>query len=270
MTRLSTTLITKKAQNGKALVAYIVAGDPEPGETVEIMHELVRAGVDVIELGVPFSDPEAEGPVIQLAHERALKHKVTLADCLDMVSAFRHDNTTTPIVLMGYLNPIEIMGYSVFAERASAAGVNGTIIVNLPPEEAGDLETVFEAAGIEQVYLLAPTTTDERAAMICGASRGFVYYVSLKGTTGAASLDVADVAEKMARFRPLGELPIMVGFGIHDADSARAVAAVADGVVVGTAIVKLMETHGDDPVRLRLELSRFVSGLRAAIDEHPA
>ena len=270
MTKLSTTLITKKAQGEKALVAYIVAGDPVPGETVAIMHELVQAGVDVIELGVPFSDPEAEGPVIQLAHERALKHKVTLADCLDMVAAFRKDNTTTPIVLMGYLNPIEIMGYPVFAEKAAAAGVNGTIIVNLPPEEAGDVKAVFDTAGIEQVYLLAPTTTDERAAKICSASRGFVYYVSLKGTTGAASLDVADVAEKMARFSRLSELPILVGFGIHDADSARAVAAVADGVVVGSAIVKRMEQYGGDPVQLRRELSSFVTGLRAAIDEQPA
>ena len=233
MGRLSSRLTGLVADERKALVAYIVAGDPAPDVTVGLMHELVRSGVDVIELGVPFSDPEAEGPVIQLAHERALAHNVSLAHCLTMVEEFRTSDVETPIVLMGYLNPIEAMGYQTFADRAGKAGVDGTIIVNLPPEEAEDLSRVLAPQNIEPVYLLAPTTTDERAASICAASRGFVYYVSLKGTTGASNLDIEDVAEKLTRFRRISDLPILVGFGVKDGPSAKAVAALADGAVVG-------------------------------------
>jgi len=268
MLRLSTKLKDIVQQRGKALVAYLVAGDPAPTDTVSIMHEIAKAGADVIELGVPFSDPEAEGPVIQRAHERALKHHVTLSDCMDMVAEFRKNDTETAIVLMGYLNPIEIMGYATFAKRAGEAGVNGTIIVNLPPEEAEDFADVFAENNIEPVYLLSPTTTDERAAMVCAASRGFVYYVSLKGPTGSATLDVDDVAEKMGRFRAISDLPVMVGFGIRDAVTAKAVTGVSDGAVVGTAIVKLMEEHGSDLALLKREVSEFVSGLRVAVDEH--
>lgn len=265
MSRLSSILNDRLQSGRKSLVAYIVAGDPEPGITVGLMHELVRNGVDVIELGVPFSDPEAEGPVIQLAHERALAHQVSLADCLDMVRAFRTDDRETPIVLMGYLNPIEAMGYRAFTERAAAAGVDGTIIVNLPPEEAGEFTGLMEQADIETVYLLAPTTTNERAEMVCQASRGFVYYVSLKGTTGASTLDLGDVSEKITRFRQYTQLPLMVGFGVKDAETARSVAAIADGAVVGSAIVSLMEKHREDPQILNREVGRFVAGLRSAL-----
>ena len=266
MSRLSTRLQAYKNESRKSLVAYIVAGDPEPGLTVTLMHDLVASGVDVIELGVPFSDPEAEGPVIQLAHERALQHQTSLTDCLAMVAEFRQQDNETPVVLMGYLNPIEMMGYATFTEAAATAGVDGTIIVNLPPEEAGEFSTLMDSVGIDTVYLLAPTTTDERARLVGQAARGFVYYVSLKGTTGASTLDVDDVAEKLARFRKVTELPIMVGFGIKDGTTARAVADIADGAVVGSAIVSLMEEHGSDPDALRQSVRRFVSELRAAID----
>ena len=266
MSRLSTTLSGLASENKKALIVYIVAGDPTPEVTVPLMHGLVEAGVDVIELGMPFSDPEAEGPVIQRAHERALTHGVSLRDCLTMASEFRKTDQDTPIVLMGYLNPIELMGYERFAEEAGAAGISGTIIVNQPPEEAGEADAAFADHGIDPVYLLAPTTTDERAKVVCRASRGFVYYVSLKGTTGASTLDIDDVAEKMARFRKISRLPIMVGFGVRDGQSARAVAEIADGAVVGSAIVKLMEEYRDEPDRLLRSVKQFVSELRTAID----
>ena len=266
MGMLSEKLKSLAANNKKALVAYIVAGDPEPGVTVPLMHRLVESGVDVIELGVPFSDPEAEGPVIQLAHERALAHNVSLADCLEMAAEFRQSDKVTPIVLMGYLNPVEAMGYENFSAKAAGSGVNGTIIVNLPPEEAVDMSALLEANDIEPVYLLAPTTTDERAQMICEASKGFVYYVSLKGTTGAGSLDIDDVTDKIARFKKLSQLPIMVGFGVKDGPGARAVSQVADGAVVGSAIVKLMAEHKGDLKKLKDVVGQFVSELRTAID----
>ena len=266
MNSLSATLSELADGNKKALVAYIVAGDPTPELTVPLMHTLAEAGVDVIELGMPFSDPEAEGPVIQLAHERALAHGVSLRDCLTMASEFRRKDQRTPIVLMGYLNPIESMGYERFAEQARAAGISGTIIVNLPPEEAGELNALFARHGIDPVYLLAPTTTDERAEAVCRASRGFVYYVSLKGTTGASNLDINDVAEKLARFKKISRLPILAGFGVSDGRSARSVAEIADGVVVGSAIVKRMAEHRDEPDRLLRSVKQFVSDLRAAID----
>ncbi len=260
--------IAKKLEDRskKALVAYVVAGDPSSEFTVKLMHKMVAAGVDVIELGVPFSDPEAEGPVIQRGHERALKTNTSLRDVLAMVSAFREEDDTTPIVLMGYLNPIEIMGYDAFSEKAASAGVDGTIIVNLPPEESGALGPCLEASGIDSVYLLAPTTTDERASYITERSRGFVYYVSLKGTTGAATLDVIDVSLKMNRFRKITELPVIVGFGIKDANSAARVAEISDGVAVGAAIVSLVAQHLDSPEDAYLDITRLLSGMRQAMD----
>ena len=266
MARLSTRLNEIRESGGKALVAYLVAGDPTPETTVPLMHDMAAAGVDVFELGMPFSDPEAEGPIIQLAHERALKHRISLKVCLEMVHEFRKDNTATPVILMGYLNPIEKMGYEAFAFASASAGVDGTIIVNLPPEEAGDLSEQLAEQNIETVYLLAPTTTDERAKRICEASRGFVYYVSLKGTTGAATLDPADVSEKMARFRGFSKLPVMVGFGIKDGTSARAVADVSDGAVVGSAIVKIMGEYENNPEQLQNQVKALVLELRSALD----
>ena len=266
MSRLESRFARLAEQNSKALLAYIVAGDPDPSMTVDLMHDLVRAGVNAIELGVPFSDPEAEGPVIQLAHERALSHRVTLTDCLDMVEQFRVMDQATPVLLMGYLNPIETMGYEDFARRASVAGVDGVIIVNLPPEEAWVLQWALTDRAIDLVYLLAPTTTDERAAKICAASSGFVYYVSLKGTTGAATIDVNDVADKLNRFRALSTLPVMVGFGISNGETAASVANFSDGVAVGSAIVNLMDVHQQDKVEMSRSITRLVSEIRQALD----
>lgn len=263
---LSERVSRARDEGRKSLVAYIVAGDPAREVTVPLMHELVAGGADVIELGVPFSDPEAEGPVIQLAHERALAGGTSLGDCLDMVRAFREQDAATPVVLMGYLNPVETMGFEPFSKRAAASGVNGAIIVNLPPEESAELGGHLRRNGVASVYLLAPTTTDERARMICEAGGGFVYYVSLKGTTGADTLDAADVADKLARFRKFSELPIMVGFGVKDSAGAKAVAAHADGVVVGSAIVEIMAGNLADPAALKREVRHFVAELRAAID----
>ncbi len=264
------------AEKGKkALVAYIVAGDPVPSVTLPLMHRLVAAGVDIIELGVPFSDPEAEGPVIQLAHERALAHKTSLRDCLDMTAGFRQDDSVTPVILMGYLNPIEIMGYATFGAQAAEAGVSGTIIVNLPPEESGDLGPILEAQGIDNICLLAPTTGDERAAYICRASRGFIYYVSLTGTTGATTLDIDAVATQVERFRALSPLPMLVGFGIQDGASARAVTRVADGAILGSVIVNLMaecamhpSPHPTTEHAILLDrVADFVSSIRSSIDD---
>ncbi len=253
----------------KALVAYIVAGDMGKDMTVNLMHAMVEAGVDVIELGVPFSDPEAEGPVIQLAHERALKQGISLRDTLGMAREFRQMDDLTPIILMGYLNPIEQMGYEEFARSASDAGVDGTIIVNLPPEEAGELSTPFRQYDIDTVYLLAPTTTDKRAAYVAAESRGFIYYVSLKGTTGSFTLDIGDVSDKLKGFQGISSLPVMVGFGIKDAETARQVAEVSSGVVVGSAIVQLMEEfqeQADEGVR---QIVRLMSSMRQEIDKIP-
>ncbi len=267
MSRLKTKLDEVAKAGGKSLVAYIVAGDPGVQMTVKLMHTLVKSGVDIIELGVPFSDPEAEGPVIQLAHERALEQNVSLRDTFLMVREFRESDTDTPIILMGYLNPIEVMGYEAFAKRASQAGVDGTIIVNLPPEEAGSMSSVLDEYGIDSVYLLAPTTTDERARFVTSRSRGFVYYVSLKGTTGASTLDIEDVKEKVTRFKRISTLPIMVGFGIKDAQTAGDVAAIADGVVVGSAIVQLVAGNLDKPDVGMRQIAELICGMRKSIDE---
>ncbi len=271
MGRLSTRVEKNRETGRKSLVAYLVAGDAGYGETVDLMHTMVGSGVDVIELGVPFTDPEAEGPVIQLAHERAIARNTALTDVLTMVRDFRRRDGDTPVVLMGYLNPVEQMGYKVFAKAAAEAGVDGTIIVNLPPEEAGELGIRLEEHGIDTVYLLAPTTTTERAAFVTGRSRGFVYYVSLKGTTGASNLDVADVEEKLSRFREAMPdravaLPIMVGFGIKDAATASAVARVSDGVVVGSAIVSLMAEHAGKPDLLADRMSELIAAIRGGLD----
>ncbi|HAK51534.1 MAG TPA: tryptophan synthase subunit alpha [Gammaproteobacteria bacterium] len=252
----------------KALLAYVVAGDPDKGTTVGLMHDMVEAGVDAIELGVPFSDPEAEGPVIQLAHERALEHNTSLSDCLAMVREFRQSNQHIPIILMGYLNPIETMGYDDFSNEAASAGVDAMIIVNLPPEEAPVLSESLKRNELDLVYLLAPTTTDQRAEMICAKSSGFVYYVSLKGTTGAGTIDVSDVATKMERFRSMSTLPILVGFGIKDGETAAAVGANADGVVVGSAIVDRMANAG--PSQINQSVCNLVAEIRQALDELPA
>ena len=227
---------------------------------------MVDKGADIIELGVPFSDPEAEGPVIQLAHERALRNNTSLRDTLRMVSEFRQQDNQTPVLLMGYVNPIEAMGYELFAESAAAAGVDATLIVNLPPEEGELLDQSLQAHGLDSVYLLAPTTTDQRASYLCGKSRGFVYYVSLKGTTGASLTNMDEVERRVNRLREFSKIPMVVGFGIKDGVSAARVASFADGSVVGTALVSIFETLQDSPDEIAGEVGKLIDSMRCAMD----
>ena len=267
MSRIQNRFETLRRDGRKALIPYITAGDPEPSVTVPLLHALVDAGADILELGVPFSDPMADGPVIQAACERALKHHVSLRNVLDMVREFRTKDSATPIVLMGYLNPFEIMGYSVFAAAAQDAGVDGVLTVDLPPEEADAFKAALRAVDIDPIFLLAPNSTPERIARIAAAASGFVYYVSLKGITGAASLDVDGVARKLLEIRAHTTLPVGVGFGIKDAASAAQVAAVADAVIVGSAIVRKLGEYAGQRERILTEIPAIVAGMRQAMDK---
>lgn len=250
-------------QGKKALIPFITAGDPHPSRTVELMHGLVDGGADIIELGVPFSDPMADGPVIQRASERALVHKVGLRDVLAMVAEFRKTNTTTPVVLMGYLNPVFVMGYAAFATAAREAGVDGVLTVDCPPEEAADLSAALIAADLDPVFLIAPTTPESRVREIARHARGYVYYVSLKGVTGAGNLDIDDVARKIAALRAHIQVPIGVGFGIRDAATAKAISVTADAVVVGSRLVQEIEAATEQTAKERL--TGLVAELKAAI-----
>ena len=261
MSRLSAALEGER----KSLLAYIVAGDPDREATLELMHDLVESGVDAIELGVPFSDPEAEGPVIQLAHERALQSSTSLEHCLGIVRDFRETDRRTPVILMGYLNPVESMGYEKFANRAAKSGVDGLIIVNLPPEEASVLKESLRKNSLDLIYLVAPTTTQQRMEMICSESSGFVYYVSLKGTTGAGTLDVKEVESKLVQLRSASNLPILVGFGIKNGETAAAVGAYADGVVVGSALVDLIAKQ--EPGQGNKDVCNLLREIRQGLDE---
>jgi tryptophan synthase alpha chain len=243
-----------------------MAGDPSPGETVPLMQALVEAGADLIELGVPFSDPMADGPVIQAAGERALANGVALHDVLEIVARFRQLDPDTPVLLMGYLNPIEAMGYDAFAEAAAAAGVDGVLTVDLPPEESTELLSALDRSGLDPIFLTAPTTRDERLERIARAARGFIYYVSLKGVTGSDALDTAGVREKLEKLRALTSLPLGVGFGISTPEAAARVGALADGVVVGSALVRRVGEFGHDPARMRNEVCALLRGMRSALD----
>ena len=262
MSRIKQTFEQLKAQHKTALIPFITAGDPDPQLTVQILNGLVAAGADIIELGVPFSDPMADGPTIQRASERALKHHVGLKDVLAMVAEFRITNTTTPIVLMGYANPIEHMGYAVFAEAAAAAGVDGVLTVDIPPEES--VAEIFTAAGVDTIFLLSPTTPDARINLVAQKASGFVYYVSLKGVTGSANLDLVEVAGHIPVIRERCGLPVGVGFGIRDAETAAAIAKFADAVVIGSRIVEEIENSPRECVVDNL--TKFVAGVRAAMD----
>lgn len=266
MSRIPQRFAALKARNRTALVPFVTAGDPDPSVTVPLMHAMVKAGADMIELGVPFSDPMADGPVIQRASERALEHHVSLRDVLAMVSKFREVDEGTPVVLMGYLNPIEAMGCIDFAARARDAGVDGALVVDVPPEESRELVTELKAAGLDLVYLIAPTSTTDRIRKIAGVATGFVYYVSVKGVTGAGHLDVAEVANKLEPIRRVVDLPVGVGFGIKDEKTAARVAQVGDAVIVGSAIVGRIEALAGSPDRIPGVVSEFLAGLRAAID----
>ena len=267
MSRMAARFARLKAHNRTALIPFVTAGDPSPAATVPVMHAMVEAGADLIELGIPFSDPMADGPVIQRASERALAAGMSFGKVLDIVHAFRTRDEETPVVLMGYLNPLEAVGYAQASARAAAAGVDGFITVDLPPEEAEGLVREMRAKGIDPVFLIAPTSTDERIARICSKASGFVYYVSLKGVTGAATLDVGEVAQRMARIRRVTDLPVGVGFGIRDGASAAQVARVSDAVVVGSAVVSRIEANVESPDALPGILAAFIGELRSAMDE---
>src|SRR5690554_1357800 len=267
MSRIGTRLQEMKAEGRKALVAYIVSGDPTPEATLATMHAMVARGVDIIELGVPFSDPMAEGPVIQKAHERALVHGMSLKSTFELVSKFRQTDQQTPVALMGYLNPIERMGYKAVAQAAAQAGVDGLLTVDMPPEEAGPLNDELKAVGLDNILLLAPTTTVERAKRITALASGFLYYVSLKGVTGAGHLDVESVRAKLAEFSSLTDVPVCVGFGIKDPATARAIAELADGVVVGSALVTKMADLADaGSDEIAQAVAEVVGSIRMALD----
>jgi tryptophan synthase alpha chain len=249
----------------KALIPFLTAGDPKPSVTVPLLHALVAAGADLLELGVPFSDPMADGPAIQRASERALAHNVSLRDVLGMVKEFRKQNQATPVVLMGYLNPVEAMGYAEFAQAAQQAGVDGLLTVDLPPEEADEAVVLLRQHGIDPIFLIAPTTTPQRMESICRHASGFVYYVSLKGVTGSANIDTVEVAAKLQEIRKHTQLPIGVGFGIRDAHSAAQVAQVADAVIVGSALVRMIEDTQDEAMLLQV-LPGMLKEMREGID----
>ena len=252
----------------KALIPYITAGDPSPDLTVPLLHALAEAGGDILEIGVPFSDPMADGPVIQRSGERALAHGLGLADVLGMVRAFRAQDSATPLVLMGYTNPIEAMGVERFIAEAKAAGVDGLIVVDSPPEECADLARLAAANAIDMVFLLAPTSTDARIREVARVASGYLYYVSLKGITGAGHIDTADVAAHLTRLRAASDLPIGVGFGIRDAQSARCIAEIADAVVIGSRIIQEIENAG--PLRAVAQVKAFLATIRTALDSLPA
>ncbi len=266
MSRLTHCFDNLQKNGRKALVPFITAGDPTPSITVSLLNALVEGGADIIELGVPFSDPMADGPVIQKSSERALIHGTSIKDVLHMVSEFRQENTTTPVILMGYLNPVEIMGYKSFADEAKAVGVDGVLLVDQPPEEADELQQELRRCELDQIFLLSPTTSEERLKYICSKASGFLYYVSLKGVTGSDQLDVASVEKKIDNIRSKTKLPIGVGFGIKDAKTASKVAAFSDAIIVGSALVNKISELATQHENMTSEITDFLSELRLAID----
>lgn len=264
MSRIAATFAALQASGRKALIPYITSGDPFADATVDIMRAMAEAGADVIELGVPFSDPMADGPVIQKAGERALARGIGMPQVLDFVRGFRLKNDQTPVVLMGYANPIERYGIERFVVDAKAAGVDGVLVVDYPPEECEAFAATLKSNGIDPIFLLAPTSTEARMQHVGRIASGYVYYVSLKGVTGAGHLDTAAVAAMIPRIKSFVKLPVGVGFGIRDAKTAQAVAAVSDAVVIGTALVQLLETRTRDNVAAAA--GEFIAGIRKALD----
>ena len=266
MSRLAARFEELAKTGRKALIPFITAGDPHPDFTVPLMHAMVKAGVDVIELGVPFSDPMADGPVIQRASERALAHKMSLRRTLEIATEFRKTDQETPVVLMGYLNPIEAMGYEDFANAAQRAEIDGVLTVDLPIEEAVENIILLKARDIDPIFLLAPNSTDERIKIMGAAGSGYLYYVSLKGVTGAGHLDVADVEAKLNQIRANTSLPVAIGFGVKDAQIAKTVSGLGNGVVVGSALISKIEENLDDLERAKSEIVGLLSSMREAMD----
>ena len=264
MSRIAAAFARLKAQDRKALIPFFTAGDPDPSSTVPLMHAMVRAGADVIELGVPFSDPMADGPTIQRSSERALKFNVGLRTVLEMVHEFRQTDSGTPVVLMGYANPVERMGYERFAAAAASSGVDGVLVVDYPPEESAPLVEQLVRREIDPIFLLAPTSTPERIEQVVALGRGYLYYVALKGVTGASNIDLGEIAQRIPLIRAKAGLPVGVGFGIRDGETARAVAAIADAVIIGSRIVEEIEAAPRDQLLDRV--STLLQRIRLAID----
>ena len=265
MSRIQATLSKLAADNKKGLIPFITAGDPAPELTVPLMHALVTGGADIIELGVPFSDPMADGPVIQRASERALANGVSMRHVLQFVRDFRATDQRTPIVLMGYANPIERMGVSSFIRDAKNAGVDGVLVVDYPPEECEEFAATMKENGLDAIFLLAPTSTDERMAQVGKIASGYVYYVSLKGVTGSGNLDLQAVANMIPRIKNHVKVPVGVGFGIRDGQTARAIASVSDAVVIGSRIIQELENTPRDQVVQAVQ--QLIAGVRQALDE---
>ncbi|MDR4518767.1 MAG: tryptophan synthase subunit alpha [Nitrosomonas sp.] len=268
MNRIAQTFAVLQSNRKKALIPFITAGDPDPALTVDLMHCLVESGSDIIELGVPFSDPMADGPTIQRSSERALKHHVGLNNVIELVSEFRRRNTQTPVVLMGYANPVEAMGYERFAVKAKDAGIDGVLTVDYPPEECEDWVKCLEQQGIDAIFLLSPTTSQSRIQQVARLAKGYIYYVSLKGVTGASHLDLKNVESMLAKLRASVSIPIGVGFGIRDGSTASAVAGLADAVVIGSRIIEEIEHSSQSEVLDNV--GRLVASMREAIDTKPS
>ena len=264
MSKIAAVFVALKAQGKKGLIPFVTAGDPHPNMTVDVMHALVKGGADIIELGVPFSDPMADGPVIQRSSERALAQGVTLRQCLENVKTFRTQNQQTPVVLMGYANPIEQMGHAEFAKAAKAVGVDGVLIVDYPPEECEEFAKQMRSNSIDPIFLLAPTSNQQRIAHAAQIAAGYIYYVSLRGVTGANTLNTSDVASVLPLIRQETNIPVAVGFGIRDAASAKAVSQTADAVVIGSRIVQLLEEA--KPGEELASLEHFIHEIRHALD----
>ncbi len=267
MSRIQSCFERCRTSGRKALIPFVTAGDPNRSVTVPLMHAMVEAGADIIELGVPFSDPMADGPTIQKSSERALEENTSIHHVLEMVAEFRNQDPETPVVLMGYLNPIENMGAEQFAVAAETAGVDGVLTVDLPPEEGAEFEQVCEQHNLDPIYLLAPTSTEARIGKITRSARGFVYYVSVKGVTGSQTPDTSEVKARVAAIRQQTDLPVGVGFGIRDAASAVAIGVFADAVVVGSVLVSRMEALQQTPEEIPAAVGGILSEIRAALDE---
>ena len=267
MSRITKKFQSLKSENKTCLISYVTAGDPSLTDSLHIMKTLVDSGTDIIELGVPFSDPMADGPTIQRACERALSQNTSCIDIFELVRDFRKENNETPIVLMGYLNPIERMGYEVFAKLASQSGVDAILVVDLPHEEAKDVITVFKKYNLESIFLIAPNTKINRIKEISKYASGFLYYVSLKGVTGAATLDVVKTIEQLNSIKESIDLPLAVGFGIKDAKTAKILSSAADAIVIGSAIVNIIEKELNNKSKVNNDIMKLMRPIRTKLDE---
>lgn len=266
MSRLESCFQALKAKNKKALIPFVTAGDPSKDFTLTCMHSMVKAGADIIELGVPFSDPMADGSVIQKASERALAKDMSLKGVMAIVEHFRKTDKTTPVILMGYLNPIEFMGYETFAKAAANAGVDGVLTVDIPPEESEDLIAAYGEYDLAPIFLLSPTSNRIRIKKIADVAKGYIYYVSLKGVTGAGHLQLDEVQKKVDEIKQITSLPLAIGFGVKNAEIAADIAKIGDAVVVGSALINCIADHTDDIKQAEQKISDLLLGMRTAMD----